>query len=113
MDSHMTVALPVTHIILGEEFDTDELRDIAEHGANTGVHGFTYSSDLHEMFDKYEDQIMEDLDEYCDDNFAQSAGAYIAEQLTFDDKSWTLQQFKEYACWMYLEMRAWFITGGY
>ena len=24
MDSHMTVALPVTHIILGEEFDTDE-----------------------------------------------------------------------------------------
>ena len=56
MDSHMTVALPVTHIILGEEFDTDELRDIAEHGANTGVHGFTYSSDLHDMFDKYEEQ---------------------------------------------------------
>ena len=80
------IALPVTHIILGEEFDTDELRDIAEHGANTGVHGFTYSSDLHDMFDKYEDQIMDDLDEYCQDNFAQSAADYISEQLSHDDK---------------------------
>ena len=109
----MTACRPVSHIILGEEFDSDELRDIANHGANTGVHGFTYSSDLYDMFNKYEEQIMDELDEWCEDNFSQSAAAYIAEQLSFDDRSWTMQQFREYACWMYLEMRAWFIAGDY
>ena len=99
-----------TYEILGEEFDFDELKDVANHGANTGVSGFTYSSDLADKFDRYEDEIMDALDEWCEDNFAQSASAYISEQLTHDDRSWTLQQFKEFACWMYLEMRAWFIV---
>tara|TARA_B100001741_G_C16550481_1_gene599037 strand:+ start:2793 stop:3128 length:336 start_codon:yes stop_codon:yes gene_type:complete len=108
----MTVAtMPKVYTILGEEFELDELKDVANHGANTGVSGFTYSSDLYDKFEKYEHEIMDALGEWCDDNFSQGAESYIAEQLSFDDKFWTMQQFKELACWMYLEMRAWFIVG--
>ena len=107
----MTACRPVSHIILGGEFDFDELQDIANHGANTGVHGFTYSSDLYDMFNKYEDQIMDELDEYCEDNFAQSAAAYIAGQhMTIVHG---LCSNSESLRWMYLEMRAWFVARDY
>jgi len=104
----MTIAQPSarTYHILGEEFELDELRDIANHGANTGVHGFTYSSDLRDIWDKHEDVITNYLDAYCDDCFGQSSLSYIAEQLQHDDKFWTMQQVIELACWMYLELRA-------
>ena len=96
----MTVAQPVTHIILGEEFDYDELVDIAKHGADTGVHGFTYSSDLYDMFNEYEDEIMDTLE---------SLDFTLAD--VFEEKGFeTLQEFREWACWVYLETAAARIT---
>ena len=71
-----------------------------------GVSGFIYSSELRHLWDKHEDTIMDWLDGYCDDAFGQSAMSYIAEQLTFDDNFWTMQQLIEYAIWMYVELRA-------
>ena len=46
----MTATLTRSYTLLGEEFDYDELIDIAQYGANTGVHGMTYSSDLYDVW---------------------------------------------------------------
>ena len=96
----MTATMPRTYDILGEEFDYDELKDVSNHGANTGWQGFTYSSDLYDKYEKYEDELMDRLDEY---------GYTVADafqQHEFD----SLQEFKEWACWVYLETEAHRIT---
>ena len=98
--NHMTALANRTWTILGEEFEYDELKDIANHGADTGVHGFTYSSDLHDIYEEYTDAIDERIE---------SLGysmAEVFEQRGFD----TLQQYKEWACWVYLETEALAIT---
>ena len=96
----MTTTQPVTHTILGEEFDYDELVDICKHGADTGVHGFTYSSDLHKMFESYEGQIMELLESLG----YTTAGVFADQGFVY------LQEFREWACWVYLEAAAAHLT---
>lgn len=96
----MTALASRTWTILGEQFEFDELKDIAQYGADTGVHGFTYSSDLHDIYEEYTDVI---------DDRIESLGytmAEVFEQRGFD----TLQQYKEWACWAYLETEAAVIT---
>ena len=89
-----------TYTILGQEFTLDELQNIANHGADTGVPGFTYSSDLRDIFEEFEDDIMDMLD---------SLGFTLAD--VFEEKGFdTLQQYKEWACWVYLEVTAARIT---
>jgi hypothetical protein len=61
--NHMNALADQTWTILGEEFEFDELKDIANHGADTGVHGFTYSSDLHDMYEEYTDVIDDHINE--------------------------------------------------
>jgi len=102
LHKHMTAFAPSMHTwtILGEEFEYDELKDVANHGADTGVSGFTYSSDLYDKFEKYEDVIMDRLEEL---------GYTMAE--VFDRQGFeTVQQFREWACWVYLESEAYNIT---
>ena len=86
--------------ICGESFTFDELQDIANHGANTGVHGFTYSSDLHDIYERYEDDI---------ENRVYELGYTIGEVMVERDMQ-SLQEYKEWACWMYLETEAVNIT---
>ena len=96
----MTALANRTWTILGEEFEYDELKDIAQYGADTGVHGFTYSSDLHDIYEEHTVEI---------DDFIESIGYTMGEVFTergFD----TLQQYKEWACWAYLESMAAHIT---
>ena len=95
-----------TFTILGEELELCELNDINTYGMSGGVSGFIYSSELHDKFEKYEDEILDTLNEYCFSVFDQSAEDYIVEQLRHDDRHWTMQQFYEFAVWMYVEMRA-------
>ena len=102
----LTCVSSSVYTIFGEELELDDLHDIVNHGMECGVSGFIYSSELDDKFTKNEDEIMNYLDRFCDDCFGQSACSYIAEQLSFDDKSWTMQEFKEYAVWMYVELRA-------
>ena len=45
--------------VLGHEFTLDELNDIAYHGMAAGVSGFIYSSELHDVYEKYENNIMD------------------------------------------------------
>jgi hypothetical protein len=96
----MTALANRTWTILGEEFEYDELKDIANHGADTGVHGFTYSSDLHDMYEEYTDVIDDHINELG------YTMAEVFEERGFD----TLQQYKEWACWVYLESMALVIT---
>ena len=91
-----TLAQPVTHVILGEIFEFDELKDIANHGADTGVHGFTYSSDLHDKYEEYETQIENALEDL----------GYSMHEVFAEKQFETLQQYKEWACWVFLELEA-------
>ena len=96
----MTTLTQQTYTILGEEFDIDELKDIARHGADTGVHGYTYSSDLCDMFNAHEDVIENMLDDI----------GYTMHDVMIDRQFDTIQQYKEWACWAYLELEAARIT---
>jgi len=95
-----TLAQPVTHVVLGEIFEFDELKDIAQYGADTGVHGFTYSSDLHDKYEAYETQIENALEDL----------GYTMHEVFAEKEFETLQQYKEWACWAFLELEAVRIT---
>ena len=96
----MTALTSRTWNIFGEQFDLDELKDIAKYGADTGVHGFTLSSDLFGIYEEHSEEI---------DDHIESLGYTMAEIFTergFD----TLQAYREWACWTYLESMALAIT---
>lgn len=105
----MTATLTRSYTFLGEEFDYDELQDIAQYGANTGVHGFTYSSDLYDVWVNYGEDIASYLEEFADTCFDKSWESMIIEQC--DPNYWTTQELREKAIWCYLELRAQEITG--
>ena len=44
---------------------TEELRDITRHGLSGGVSSFIYTSELRELFDKYEAEILDYCIEDC------------------------------------------------
>ena len=98
----MTATIAKTHTILGEEFDTAELQGIARYGADTGVHGFTYSSDLHDLYEEHEDELLDWLEGI----------GYSIHEVFSERKFDTLQQFKEWVCWAYLEYQAQYIVEG-
>ena len=109
----MTATIPKLFFILDEEFELDQLRDIVNHGMSQGVPGFTYSSEIRDKWDEREGWIISYLNEWCEDNFNQGMFDYIAEQLSFDDKFWTMQDLIEYAVWMYVECKAHDILSAY
>ena len=46
-----------------------EMTDIMNHGADTGVHGFTYTWEINEFFDSFESEIEDYYYEIFGDNF--------------------------------------------
>ena len=80
---------------LAERFDDmDEIKDVAEYGCAAGVNGFIYSTELAEFFDKYEDEIEDELDTYDlkYTDLVDTSGHY------------TMQTLKEAAVWCIVEM---------
>ena len=106
----MTATLSQTYTLLGEEFDYDELQDIAQHGANTGVHGMTYSSDLYDVWVSHGEDVRAYLEDFANACFDKSWEAMILDSPWIDKNSWTTQQLRELAIWSYLELRAQEIT---
>ena len=102
----MTICSPQLFTIFDEEFELDSLRDIVNHGMSAGVSGFIYYNDINRKYAEFKDEIMSYLNDFCEDNFNQSAHAYIAEQLSFDDPHWEEQDFIGHAVWMYVELKA-------
>lgn len=85
-------------------FELDELRDIAQYGANAGVSGFIYSSELYEVWEKYEDEITDYLEDFASSCYDKSWECMIVDEIGTED--WTMQELKEKAIWTYLELRA-------
>ena len=100
----MTATITRSVDILNRTFDYDELCDIARYGANAGVSGFIYSSELYDVWETYHTIITDYLQEYADSCFDKSWEAMIVDTLDCDD--WTMQELKEKAIWCYLELRA-------
>ena len=106
----MTATLTRSYTLLGEEFDYDELQDIAQYGANTGVHGMTYSSDLYDVWVSHGEDVASYLEDFANDCFNKSWEAMVLDSPLIDKDSWTMQQLREIAIWTYLELRAQEIT---
>ena len=100
----MTATTVQTFDILGHEFDLDALNDIATHGMAAGVSGFIYSSELHDVFEKHEEDIWNFLDDYayCTDS---KSGIQMVIDILKDD-FYTMQDIKEKAVWMFVELFA-------
>ena len=106
----MTV-LPITHYnntpipqmytILGREFDTDELRDVVNHGMSGGVSGFIYYHETRDIFDEHDDEIQEYLSDWCHGyGDGQSSFAYFAPDAE------DITQLKNKLVWAYVELKA-------
>lgn len=102
----MTTATMQTFDILGHEFDMDALHDIATHGCAAGVSGFIYSSELADVFDENEDDIWSFLDEFAFDLGEKSGIQMVINYVTKDDPFYTMQDVKEKAVWMFVELFA-------
>ena len=97
----------ITASILGHAFTLDRLAEIATHGADTGVNGFIYSSELHDLYEANENTIMDRLDEEADSLGEQNGFRMVINSLERRNIEYSsLQQFKEHAVWFYLEVVA-------
>jgi len=100
--------IATAHEILGVELDTDQLVDIINHGMAQGVSGFIYSTELMEIFDSNEDKILNYLDEQAFDLGEPSGLQMVINAVTKrdDDCFYSMQDVKEMAVWMYVEIIA-------
>ena len=91
-----------TYDILGREFDIDELKDVATYGANQGVPGFVYYSELRDIFDDNDDEIQDYLSDWVHDNIGgdESSFSYFAKDVE------DITQLKGKLVWAYLELKA-------
>ena len=92
--SHMYNVSPMFDALAERFDDMDEIKDVAEYGCSAGVSDFIYSSELAEFFDKYEDEIEDELDTY---------GLKYTDLVDTTD-FWTLQECKEKAVWCIVEL---------
>ena len=87
------------------------LSDLSEHGAIGGVGGMTYYSETIVLYDKYEDEIWEFLEQMSDD-FGETVLNMInqsAERLNHNISS--SLEFKNFIVWFYAETKAREIIG--
>ena len=92
--------------VLDQELEYDECMDILNYGMFGNVSIFSNMQDMNQKYHAYEKEILNTLNEYCNDRYSQGALNYVAEQLSYDDKFWTMEDMKEYLMWMYVEVRA-------
>ena len=71
---------------------TDELRDITRHGLSGGVSSFIYTSELRELFDKYEAEILD----YCMQDCGVTLSDLAVECVSIDE-------IMTNAVWMFVE----------
>jgi hypothetical protein len=83
-------------------FNTDELRDIARHGAGTGWPRLTYYTDTTKLYDKFADEIWEalwsDTQDFGYDSVYKLLGTFNANHMPATDA-----QFKNQLVWYLAE----------
>jgi|TARA_Y100000289_G_scaffold65789_1_gene80193 hypothetical protein len=97
-----------TFDVLGVELDVDQLVDIVKHGMSAGVSGFIYSSELYDIFTEHGEDVMAELDVRADEMGCQSGLQLVIDEITKGetDVYYSVQETKEKAIWMYVEMIA-------
>lgn len=89
-----TTAIQTFEQFLADRFtDMDEVRDVAKYGCIAGVNGFIYSSELWEVYENFEDEI-EQMIEDLEIPFS---------ALVDDVNHWTMQEAKERMVWICVE----------
>ena len=91
-----------TYEILGREFDTDELADIANYGMSAGVGGFIYTKELRDIFDDNDDEIQDYLSDWVHDNIGGDEGSFAYFAKDVED----ITQLKGKLVWAYVELKA-------
>ena len=94
---------------LTETLDAEQIEDLASHGADTGWPGLTYTSDCVELFDRFEGEIREALNEEAEACGYDSPEAFIA---TFSrrDMLWSEDGRNNLLAWFMAERTAHEIT---
>ena len=92
--------------ILDEEYDLETLGDIATHGCASGVSGFIYTIEILRAYDKYEDEILDALDQFADDLGEKSSLHMLINSIERRNMEPTMNNIKETAVWTYVEMTA-------
>jgi hypothetical protein len=93
----MLLTTPIAQRKIIEMFDENELKDIAEHGCESGcASGFIYYYETSAFFDRHGEEI----EEYLEDMLGES---YLAD---FASRSTSLKTLKNLMCWAFVEMVA-------
>mgnify|MGYP001398330601 CR=1 FL=1 len=97
------------HTILDVEFDTDELKDIVNHGMSAGVSGFIYTRDCVDKFNEHDDEIEEYLSDWYHDNMGEDD--YISaiagsEMNSYPHPVGSIDELKNRMVWAYVELKA-------
>ena len=104
----MTTTVAPTYTILDHEFEFNQLENIVKHGMFVGVSGFIYNSELHDIYERHEDEIQEALDVLASDLGIQSGVQMVINAITKGDTEcfYSLQSIKARSVWMFVEMKA-------
>ncbi len=96
---------------LTETLDAEQIEDLAGHGADAGWPGMTYTSDCVELFDPFQEEIREALNEDAESYGYDSPEAFVA---TFgrSDMLWSEDGRKNLLAWFMAERTAHQITEG-
>ena len=94
---------------LTETLDPEQIEDLAGHGADAGWPGLTYTSDCVELFERFEGEIREALNEDAEAFGYDSPEAFVA---TFgrSDMLWSEDGRKTLLAWFMAERTAHEIT---
>ena len=95
----MLLTTPIAQRKILEMFDEEQLKDIAEHGCESGcAPGFIYYYETSEFFDRHQDEIEEFLYEVIGEDY-----------LTILSKKATdMKTLKNLMCWRFVDMVAFF-----
>lgn len=93
----MLLATPIAQRKILEMFDEQELKEIAEHGCESGcASGFIYYYETSAFFDRHNEEI----EEYLEDILGES---YLSD---FASRSTSMKTLKNLMCWAFVEMVA-------
>jgi hypothetical protein len=95
------------HTILDVEFDTDELKDIVNHGMSAGVSGFIYTRDCVDKFNENDDEIEEYLSDWWYDNMGERDYiGMISDGSHHRHPVGSIDELKNRMVWDYVELKA-------
>jgi hypothetical protein len=95
----MILSTPIAQGKVLEMFDAEQLKEIAEHGCESGcAPGFIYYYETSAFFDRHQDEIEEFLYEVIGEDYLTRAAS----------KTESMKSLKNLLCWQFVEMVCFF-----